>query len=115
MAGFVSGGRSWGGSVVSRVGAGGVAWSVVSRVGAGGVAWSVRVPCRGHGRVPASLCVPFGSMALASVWARAVAAGLGWRVVARRARRSAGPFEVKVSIPVGMPVARVRQLLPVVV
>ena len=102
MAGFVSGGRSWGGSVVSRV-------------GAGGVAWSVRVPCHGHGRVPASLCVPFGSMALASVWARAVAAGLGWRVVARRARRSAGPFEVKVSIPVGMPVARARQLLPAVV
>ncbi len=102
MAGFVSGGRSWGGSVVSRV-------------GAGGVAWSVRVPGRGQGAVPAALCVPFGSMALASAWARAVAAGLGWQVVARRARRSAGPFEVKVSVPVGVSAARARQLLPVVV
>ena len=102
MAGFVSGGRSWGGSVVSRV-------------GAGGVAWSVRVPSRGHVGVPASLCVPFVSMASASGWARSVAASLGWRGVVRRAKRSAGPFEVKVSLPLGMSAARARQLLPVAV
>ncbi len=101
MAGFVSGGRSWGGSVVSRV-------------GAGGVAWSVRVPCRGHGGVPASLCVPFGSMVSAAGWARSVAAGLGWRVVVRRAKRSAGPFEVKVTLPLGLSASSARQALPVV-
>ncbi|MES9902794.1 MAG: hypothetical protein ABW168_08935 [Sedimenticola sp.] len=101
MVGFVSGGRSWGGAVVSRVGA------------AGGV-WSVRVPAGGRGAVPASLCVPFGSMASAACWARSVAAGSGWPVVARRAKRSQGPFEVKVSIPVGLSASQARQALLVV-
>ena len=98
MAGFVSGGRSWGGSIVSRA-------------GAGGQVWSVRVPGGRRGRVPASLCVPFGSMAAATGWARSVAAGLGWPVVVRRARRSAGPFEVKVTLPLGMAVVQARQVL----
>ena len=77
--------------------------------------WSVRVPSGRRGRVPASLCVPFGSMASASVWARSVAAGLGWPVVVRRARRSPGPFEVKVSLPLGVSAARARQALRAVV
>ncbi len=101
MAGFVSGGRSWGGSIVSRVGA------------AGGV-WSVRVSSAGRGAVPASLCVPFGSMASAACWARAVAVRPGWPVVVRRAKRSRGPFEVKVSIPVGLSASQARQALLVV-
>ena len=101
MAGFVSGGRAWGGSVVSRV-------------GANGLVWSVRVPSSGRGRVPASLCVPFGSMASASSWARLVAGRLGWRVVARRAKRSVGPFEVKVTLPLGLSASSARLALPVV-
>ncbi|MCP3867755.1 MAG: hypothetical protein GY703_06605 [Gammaproteobacteria bacterium] len=101
MAGFVSGGRSWGGSVVSRV-------------GAGGLVWSVRVPSRGRRRVPASLCVPFGCMASASVWARLVAGQPGWRVVVRRAKRSAGQFEVKVTLPLGLSVSKARLVLPLV-
>lgn len=101
MAGFVSGGRAWGGSVVSRV-------------GADGFVWSVRVPSASRGPVPASLCVPFGCQASAQAWARAVAQGLGWRVVVRPARRSAGPFEVKVLLPWAMSAAQARQALPVV-
>jgi len=99
MAGFVSGGRSWGGSIVSRV-------------GAGGVVWSVRVPGNGQRVVPASLCVPFGCLASASGWARSVSAALGWFVVVRRAKRSVGPVEVKVSIPVGLSAAHARLVLP---
>lgn len=101
MSGFVSGGCSWGGSIVSRVG------------GCGSV-WSVRVPGGGLGQVPASLCVPFGCRATASRWARLVAARLGWRVVVRRARRSVGPFEVKVTIPVHLSASRARASLPLV-
>lgn len=101
MVGFVSGGRAWGGSVVSRV-------------AASGVVWSVRVPSASRGPVPASLCVPFGCLPSAQAWARSVSQGLGWRVSVRHARRSVGPFEVKVLLPWGMSAAQARQALPVV-
>lgn len=101
MAGFVSGGRAWGGSIISRV-------------GASGSVWSARVPGGGLGQVPASLCIPFGCLPSASSWARQVSARAGWPVVVRQARRSAGPFEVKVLLPLGMPAARARFALPLV-
>lgn len=101
MAGFVSGGRAWGGSVVSRV-------------GADGFVWSVRVPSASRAPVPASLCVPFGCQLWAAEWARSVVQGLGWPVSVRRARRSVGPFEVKVLLPCGLSAAQARQALPVV-
>ncbi len=101
MAGFVSGGRAWGGSIVSRV-------------GASGSVWSVRVPGAGLRQVPASLCVPFGCLPSALSWARQVSVRQGWPVVVRQAQRSVGPFEVKVLLPLGMPTARARFALPLV-
>lgn len=101
MSGFVSGGRAWGGSIVSRS-------------GASGSVWSVRVPGGALGQVPASLCVPFGCLPSAASWARQVSARQSWPVMVRQARRSVGPFEVKVLLPLGMPAARARFALPLV-
>lgn len=101
MAGFISGGSSWGGSIVSRV-------------GADGCVWSVRAPSAVRGPVSPSLCVPFTAQPAASAWARQVARLLGWRVSVRRAKRSAGPFEVKVVLPWGLSAAQARQALQAV-
>jgi hypothetical protein len=98
---FFSGGRAWGGSVVSRI-------------GADGAIWSVRVPAAGQCAVSPCLCVPFGGLDVALPWARQVSTLLGWRVVVRKAKRSCGPFEVKVTLPRGLSAGRARAFLPVV-
>jgi hypothetical protein len=100
MAGFVSGGRSWGGAVVLRVSRSGWVWSFRAARSAPG-SWSA----------PAAVCVPFDSGALASMWARSVAA-LGWRVWVRRGRRCGSAWECKVALPGGLSAGGARALLP---
>ena len=103
MSGFVSGGSSFGGAVLSRV-------------SSSGFVWSVRVAGRGRSAVPASLCVPFGCKSFALQWAGQVSARLGWRVSVRPARRcQCSPFEVKVLFPrVGLSCRSALASLPVV-
>ena len=94
MSGYVSGGSS-----------------VVLRCGSDGVVLGFRAG--GAGRRPAPVClfVPFGCLTSASAWGRSVAVSLGWRVWVRRARRSVGPFEVKVALPSGVSAGAARAAL----
>lgn len=100
MAGFVSGGSAWGGSIVSRA-------------GADGCVWSVRVPSATRGQVSPSFCVPFAAQGAALQWARLVSSRLSWQVSVRRAKRTAGPFEVKILLPLGVSATQARQALEV--
>jgi hypothetical protein len=100
--GFVSGGRAWGGAVVSRVSRSGWVWSFRA----------VRSGVSGSFAAPAAVCIPFSSRSLAVAWARGVAASLGWRCWARPGKRCASPFEVKVSLPAGLSARAARAQLP---
>jgi hypothetical protein len=86
--------------------------SVVLRCGSDGVVWGFRACSAGSRPAPACLFVPFGCLASASSWARSGAVVLGWRVWVRRARRSAGPFEVKIALPSGLSASAARSALP---
>lgn len=103
MSGFVSGGSSFGGPVLSRV-------------SSSGFVWSVRVASGKKNPVPASLCVPFGCLASACLWASQVVARLGWSVWVRPAKRCTGStFEVKILFPsVGLSCRSALASLPVV-
>jgi hypothetical protein len=100
MAGFASGGRSWGGAVVLRVSRSGWVW-----------AFRVVRSAPGSWSAPACVCVPFESSVLASMWARSVAA-LGWRVWVRRGRRCGPAWKCKVALPAGLSAGGARALLP---
>ena len=103
MSGFISGGSSFGGRILSRV-------------SSDGFVWSVRVTSHRRGAVPASLCVPFGCKLLALQWARQVVSYSGWRISVRPAKRCKGfPFEVKILFPhVGLSCRAALASLPVV-
>jgi hypothetical protein len=103
MSGFVSGGSSFGGSILSRV-------------SADGFVWSVRVANGKKIAVPASLCIPFGSLSSARLWAGQVVTRLGWSVSVRRGKRCMGSaFEVKLLFPyVGLSCRSALASLPVV-
>jgi len=100
MSGFISGG--------SRFGAG-----VVARVSRGGWVWACRSLRSGLHPAPAAYCVPFACRASAVAFASSVSHSLGWRAVARPARRCASACEVKVLLPAGLPAARARAMLEV--
>lgn len=102
MGGFVSGGRSFGGGVMSRPSASGAVWS-----------W--RSPVAGR-PAPGAVCVGLACpAALAYELARALAAAVpgSWEVVLRRPRRVAPvfAFELKVIFPAGLRAAQVRAVL----
>jgi hypothetical protein len=99
--GFVSGGPSWGGSVVVRFSRSGWAW-----------VWRAPRSASGSWPAPSALCVPFPSRALAVAWARQVARLLGWRAWVRPAKRCATAFEVKLALPVGLSARVARAKLP---
>lgn len=110
MAGFVS--------VLSSRGAG-----VVARPLSCGWVWARRALPSGAGWSPAPAClfVPFGSFALASVFARSVEA-LGWRVWIRpgfvgspvwsECGLPVPRFAVKVALPAGLSAGAARASLP---
>lgn len=111
MSGFVSVlGGSRGAGIVARPLSCGWVWA--RRALPGGAGWSP---------APACVFVPFGSFALASVFAGGAAA-LGWRVWVRPG--SAGSpvfaacglpvprFVVKVALPAGLPCSAARAALP---
>ncbi len=102
FSGFVSGGRSFGAGVVSRVSQSGWVWSQRAARWVPGFMPTV---------APASVCVPFSSFGLASRWAGRVAAA-GFRVLVRRPKRCAAVFEVKVVLPMGLSLRAARRLLP---
>jgi len=85
--------------------------SVVVRHGVDGVVWGFRACSAGSRPAPACLFVPFGCFGSASAWSRSVAVSLGWRVWVRRARRSAGPFEVKIALLSGLSASAARAAL----
>jgi hypothetical protein len=92
---------------------GAVRWCSGSRARAGcGRSFRATRSAPGSWSAPAAVCVPFDSGALASMWARSVAA-LGWRVWVRRGRRCPGaPWECKVAVPAGLSASGARALLP---
>ena len=111
MAGFVS-------VIGSRRRAG-----VIARPLSCGWVWARRALPSGAGWSPAPAClfVPFASLAVASIFARGVAA-LGWRVWLRQGGvgspvfaacgLSVPAFAVKVALPVGLSVGAARAVLP---
>jgi hypothetical protein len=101
MSGFVSAGSSFGAGVVARA----------SR---GGWVWACRSLRAGLRPAPAAYCVPFSCRASALAFAASVSRSLGWRAVARPARRCASACEVKVLLPAGLPAARARAMLELV-
>jgi len=113
MAGFVSvlgGSRNAG--IIARSLPGGWVWARRSLPGGSG--WSP---------APACLFIPFGSFALASVFARSVSA-LGWRCWLRPGAVGSPVwsacgfqpprFAVKIALPLGLSCSAARSLLPVV-
>lgn len=98
---------------------------VVARPLVGGWVWARRALPGGAGWSPAPAClfVPFGSFALASLFARGVGV-LGWRVWVRRGALGSPVFaacglpvpvwSVKVALPGGVSVRAARAALPAV-
>jgi hypothetical protein len=110
MAGFVSVLSSRGAGVVARPLSCGWVWA--RRALPGGAGWSP---------APACLFVPFGSFALASVFARGASA-MGWRVWLRSGSSGSSvwsacglpvpAFAVKVALPAGLSCRAARSALP---
>jgi hypothetical protein len=57
------------------------------------------MPAAGQGEAPACLYFPVRSGEAGRYWAKRVAAELGWRAWVRPARRTGGPWEIKVALP----------------
>lgn len=100
MSGFISSGSAFGAGVVSRISNGG--W-----------VWACRALRSGLNPAPAAYCVPFGCRASAIAFASNVSRSLGWRAVARPAKRCQSKCEVKVILPSGLPASRARASLEV--
>lgn len=84
--------------------------SVVLRPCSDGWVWGFRAARGGDTPAPCAYFVPFSDFNTASKQARQWSMA-GWRVWVRRARRSAGPFEVKVALPDGLPALEARKAL----
>lgn len=100
MSAFISAGSSFGAGVVARVSSSG--W-----------VWACRALRAGLNPAPAAYCVPFGCRASAIAFASSVSRSLGWRAVARPAKRCTSQCEVKVILPSGLPASRARAVLEV--
>ena len=100
MSGFTSVGSAFGASVVARVSSNG--W-----------VWACRALRAGLNPAPAAYCIPFGCRASAIAFASSVSRSLGWRAVARPAKRCKAQCEVKVILPSGLPASRARATLEV--
>jgi hypothetical protein len=72
---------------------------VVVRRADSGWTWGRRMPAGGRAAGPACLYFPLRSGEAARYWARRVAAELGWRAWVRQAKRTGGPWEIKVALP----------------
>lgn len=100
MPGFVSGGRSWGGSVVVRAGQGGWVWAL-----------RMARPAPGSLPAPACLFVPASSFAAAQAMAFAVVQRLGWRSGVRRGHRTLAAWEIRVVLPSDLSAGKARAML----
>jgi hypothetical protein len=100
MAGFASGGKSWGGSVVVRAGQGGWVWAL-----------RMARPVPGSLPAPACLFIPAPSFAAAQAMAQAVVQRLGWPSGVRRGKRCASSWEVRVVLPSGLSAGKARAML----
>jgi len=98
---------------------------IVARSLPSGWVWARRALPSGSGWSPAPSClfVPFGSFALASIFARSVSA-IGWRVWLRPGAAGSPVwsacglqpprFAVKIALPLGLSCCAARSLLPAV-